>query len=126
MTRRAEERGAGLFSTALGIVFFFGFLMLATHVLVNLWARSTVMHITQDAARMVASNPEAPSEAANEAIAAAYERLGERGNAVKFTFESDPAGEAVILRVQAPPVGIISASPVGAVDERVVVRWENR
>jgi hypothetical protein len=126
MKTRADERGAGLFSTAMGIAFFVGFLMLATHLLVNLWARSTVMHVAQDAARAVASRPDDPASAADEALGEAYERLGRHGEEVRFSFESDPSGNAVILHVQAEPVGLIAASPIGRIDERIVIRWENR
>lgn len=63
-TKSADERGAarpegtagsGLLSMCFGLLFFLGFLLLATQVLVTLYVRSTVEAAASDAARILAS-----------------------------------------------------------------------
>ena len=49
------DRGSGLLGTCFGVVFFLGFLLLATQVAVGLYARSVVTSAALDAGRIMAS-----------------------------------------------------------------------
>lgn len=126
--RRTTERGAGLLSTAFGLLIFCAFLVLATHVMVNLWARSAVMHAATDAANYVATAREYdadPVGVQRRAIARANALLGAHSRRVELRFT--PAGpDRVALHVQSAPAGILGHSPIGTLDQTIVVQRENR
>ncbi len=48
------ERGSGVFSMAMGLLFFFGFLVFAVNILYNLYATSVISSLALDAAHDVA------------------------------------------------------------------------
>ncbi|MBK7021959.1 MAG: hypothetical protein IPH38_20895 [Candidatus Microthrix sp.] len=59
---RVPDRGSGTLSAAFGVTVFLAFMLLATHVLVNLWVSSLVDHVAWDTARRAASDPRYASE----------------------------------------------------------------
>ena len=52
--RDGGERGSGIFSMALGLLFFFGFLVFTVNVMYNLYATSVISSLALDAAHDVA------------------------------------------------------------------------
>lgn len=55
VARRGDpERGSGVFSMAMGLLFFFGFLVFAVNIMYNLYATSVVSSLALDAAHDVA------------------------------------------------------------------------
>src|SRR5438093_4554024 len=82
-----RDRGAGLFSTSFGILFFLGFLFFAVQLLFNLYATSVVTSATYDAARMVATSPHHPATQADLDDAVAHARTLLGSYADRATFE---------------------------------------
>ena len=103
-------------------------MLLATHVLINLWVASLVDHVAWDTARRAASDPRyatAPARVRAENIAWARARLGGHADKVQLDFVGNPSGPSVILRVRSSPATIVGgASGIGGVSEDVVVRRE--
>mgnify|MGYP001161523084 FL=1 len=123
-----RERGSGTLSAALGVTVFLAFLLLATHVLVNLWVASLVDHVAWDTTRRAASDPryaDVPAEVQAESLAWARARLGGHADHVELQFVGDPTGRSVILRVRARPATFVGAAThLGGVHTDVVVRRE--
>ena len=121
------ERGAGLLSTAAGVVVFLVFLLFAVQLLFGLYASSTVTAVANDAATRAAS-ADAPPLAIIEAEA--RNNLGEVGESATFQWDlddsdSDGAMDTVVLEVVARPPRFIPPSVGGSIglDEiRRVVR----
>ncbi|CCM65753.1 MULTISPECIES: hypothetical protein [Candidatus Neomicrothrix] len=107
---------------------FLAFMLLATHVLVNLWVSSLVDHVAWDTARRAASDPRYASEPGQvqaEGLSWARSRLGGHADQVQLSFVGDPGGASVVLRVRSRPATILgAASGLGGVHEDVVVRRE--
>lgn len=126
---RNRDHGSGLLSTSLGVTFFLCFMLLASHVLINLWMRSTVMHIADDAARDVAADPlistNRPGVEERE-ISEARQLLGQHADNVRLNFEGDPTGQSVILHVQSDAAGVLANTDIGAIDTRIIIRIESR
>lgn len=55
LRREQSERGAGLFSMALGLLFFFGFLVFSVNIMYNLYATSVISSLAIEAAHDVAA-----------------------------------------------------------------------
>lgn len=113
----ATDRGAGLLSTAAGVVVFLVFLLFAVQLLFGLYASSTVTAVANDAAVRAAS-AEAPALSVVEAEA--RRSLGKVGDAASFTWDtedSDRDGEVdtVVLKVVATPPRLIPPSIGGAI-----------
>lgn len=111
------ERGAGLLSTAAGVVVFLVFLLFAVQLLFGLYATSTVNAVANDAATRAASAPDTPLDAIE---AEARANLGEVGADASFAWSTDDVdgdGEAdtVVLEVIARPPRFIPASVGGAI-----------
>lgn len=116
-SRTSSDRGAGLLSTAAGVVVFLVFLLFAVQLLFGLYASSTVTAVANDAAVRAASAG-APSLQVIEADA--RRSLGEVGSSASFTWgmdDTDGDGEAdtVVLEVVARPPRFIPASIGGAI-----------
>lgn len=119
--------GAGLLSTAAGVVVFLVFLLFAVQLLFGLYASSTVTAVANDAASRAAS-ANAPPLGTIEAEARAS--LGEVGEGATFEWavdDSDGDGDpdTVVLEVVARPPRFIPPSIGGSIglDEvRRVVR----
>jgi Flp pilus assembly protein TadG len=128
--RARSERGAGLFSTSFGILFFLGFLLFAVQLLFNLYSTSVVTSATYDAARQVATTASQPATPEQLAAAEDHARtlLGRYGDAATFTWDlSDP--DVVKLRVVVENPRVLSrtlARAVGfdTIDRTVTVRVE--
>jgi hypothetical protein len=122
-----RERGAGLLSSAAGVVVFLVFLMFAVQLLFALYSSSTVTAVANDAATRAAS-AEAPPLDVIEAEARAS--LGEVGDSASFSWDVDDAdgdgtSDTVVLEVVAHPPRFIPSSIGGSIglDEvRRVVR----
>lgn len=111
------ERGAGLISTAAGIIVFLVFLLFAVQLLFGLYASSTITAVANDAALRAASAG-APSLA--EIEAEARRSLGEIGESASFRWatddsDSDGADDTVVLEVVARPPRFIPPSIGGLV-----------
>ena len=98
--RLNRDRGAGLLSTSLGILFFLGFLFFAVQLLFNLYATSVVTSVTYDAARAVATSGHSPTQADMEAAEErAREQLGSYASRVTFQWDAYSNPDVVKLRV---------------------------
>ena len=125
--RAGGEDGAGLLSTAAGVVVFLVFLLFAVQLLFGLYSSSTVTAVANDAATRAAT-ADAPPLAVIEAEARAS--LGEVGKTASFTWDvddtdGDGAADTVVLEVTAHPPRFIPPSIGGSIglDEvRRVVR----
>lgn len=125
------ERGAGVISTAAGLVVFLMFLLFAVQLLFALYASSTITAVANDAARR-AAEARAPELADIEARARHH--LGRVGAGAEFRWESadtDGDGEAdtIVLTVSAEPPRFVPASigdgvGLGTVDRTVRARIE--
>jgi hypothetical protein len=115
--RWRTDHGAGLISSAAGVVVFLMFLLLAVQLLFGLYASSTVTAVANDAATRAASAG-APSLATIEAEA--RESLGEVGRAASFRWGLDDADgdgepDTVVLELVARPPRFVPPSLGGVV-----------
>jgi hypothetical protein len=114
----------------MGVAVFVSFLLLAAHVLLNLWVTSTVSAAARDAATRVALSEHGDASTTRAAaIERARAQLGGLGRRASFRFEDEPADDSVELHVHAPGVGIVPAlgrliPSLSSVDVRVLVRKE--
>jgi hypothetical protein len=111
------DRGAGLLSTAAGVVVFLVFLLFAVQLLFGLYASSTVNAVANDAAVRAASADAPPLEVIE---AQARASLGDVGAAAAFTWEADDADgdgepDTIVLEVVARPPRFIPPSIGGAI-----------
>lgn len=126
-----RERGAGLISTAAGVVVFLMFLVFAVQLLYGLYASSTVTAVVHDAAQRAAA-PGAPPVGTIEADARAS--LGRVGEEASFEWaqedtDGDGLADTVVLRVVADPPRFVPRSlgdgvGLGPIDRTVRVRLE--
>ena len=126
-----DDRGAGLISTAAGVVVFLMFLLFAVQLLFGLYAASTVTAVANDAAQRAAT-ASAPPLATVEADARAT--LGRIGEAADFAWsrddtDGDGVDDTVVLRVIAVPPRFVPRSMggavgLGAIERTVRVRIE--
>ncbi len=129
--RHRDQRGSGLLSTVLGVACVAALLGFAADVALGLWTRSTVDAVAYDAARDIATAPNAADRAriADSVVRRATESLGTYGDEVSLEVEALD-GESTVLRVRAPGIDLlpamIDAGPtVGALDRHIVVRNES-
>ena len=129
--RPHTERGSGTLSTVFGVGVFLVMLMSCAHLLLNLWAMSTVDAVAHDAATDVATSGADDAHlgaAEDRALARATDELGEYGRRVRLSFEHGNPDD-VVLHVVAPeltllPRSVAGAVGLGGVDRRIVVRRE--
>ncbi len=112
-----SERGAGLLSTAAGVVVFLVFLLFAVQLLFGLYASSVVTAVANDAVVRAAS-ADAPPLAVIEAEA--RRSLGEVGSSAIFDWATDDSdgdgvADTVVLEVVARPPRFIPRSIGGAI-----------
>jgi hypothetical protein len=115
--RRRDDRGAGLFATAAGVVVFLAFLLFAVQLLFALYASSTVTAVANDAATRAASAA-APPIATIEADA--RDSLGSVGETATFRWDVDDADgdgqpDTVVLEVVARPPRFVPSSIGGSI-----------
>lgn len=118
------DRGAGLLSTAAGVVVFLMFLLFAVQLLFALYASSTVTAVTNDAAQRAAAL-NAPPLAIIEAEA--RDNLGQVGDDASFLWsavdsDGDRRDDTVVLEVVATPPRFVPPSIGGAVGLGPVTR----
>lgn len=125
------EKGAGLISTAAGVVVFLVFLLFAVQLLFAMYASSTVTAVTNDAAQRAASEGTGALELIEADARRSMGAVGERATFTWATDDSDGDGEpdTVVLRVVAVPPRFIPPSIGGAIgfgeiDRVVRVRQE--
>lgn len=125
MRRVADpDRGAGLLSSAAGVVVFLMFLLFAVQLLFALYASSTVTAVTNDAAQRAAER-NAPPLATIEAEA--RDNLGQVGDRASFVWstvdtDGDDRDDTVVLEVAATPPRFVPPSIGGAVGLGTVIR----
>lgn len=126
----ASDRGAGLVSTAAGVLVFLMFLTFAVQLLFGLYASSTVTAVAHDAAQRAATRTAPPLPVIE---ADARRSLGRVGDATTFTWttedsDGDGRGDTVVLRVVAPlprfTPGSLGGLGPGAIDRTVRARVE--
>ena len=111
------DRGAGLLSTAAGVLVFLVFLLFAVQLLFGLYAASTVTAVANDAAVRAASAGAPPLERIE---ADARRNLGEVGAAASFTWsiedaDGDGVDDTVVLEVVARPPRFVPPSIGGVI-----------
>jgi hypothetical protein len=111
------DAGAGLLSTAAGVVVFLVFLLFAVQLLFGLYASSTVNAAANDAATRAAS---AGAPALDRIEADARESLGEIGSSATFDWsvedtDGDGADDTVVLEVVADPPRFLPPSIGGSI-----------
>lgn len=102
---------------------FLAFLVFAIHVTVNLWVRSTIMSVAEDAAYRIATSPPGSE---GQVLSRAREMLGSHASKVRLSVESGAGSPQVVVHVTAEPLGLLRDIEIGAIDERVIVRTEDR
>lgn len=127
------DSGAGQISTVAGFLVFLTFLLLATHLLVGLYATTTVTAAAQDGARLVASSnvDHQDPESVRAARMAAEDRvrslLGSMGEKAVLDWRGSTVN-AVVLRVTVPWPGLFPSASSHLrdleVDRTVIVRTE--
>jgi hypothetical protein len=131
--RDRDERGSGVLGVSFGVLFFLGFLLVATQLTVSLYARSVVAGAALDAARLVALSGgtdgvvEADELAAG--AAAATRRVGELlGDDAEVEIESVDAGSGrVVVAVRTPrPRLLLGGGTIGSpvIERRATARLE--
>ena len=115
--RANAEAGAGLLSTAAGVVVFLVFLLFAVQLLFALYASSTVTAVANDAASRAAS-ADAPPLAVIERNA--RDSLGEVGKTASFEWDLEDADgdgelDTVVLEVVTQPPRFIPRSIGGSI-----------
>ena len=115
--RGRTDRGAGLLSTAAGVVVFLVFLLFAVQLLFGLYASSMVTAVANDAALRAAS-ADAPPLAIIEADA--RDSLGEVGSTATFEWDVDDADgdgapDTVVLEVVTRPPRFVPPSIGGSI-----------
>ena len=111
------DAGAGLLSTAAGVVVFLVFLLFAVQLLFGLYASSTVNAVANDAATRAAS---AGAPTLDRIESEARESLGEIGSSATFSWsvedsDGDGSDDTVVLEVVADPPRFIPPSIGGAI-----------
>jgi hypothetical protein len=125
-----RERGAGLFSTSFGILFFVGFLFFAVQLLFNLYSTSVVTSVAYDAARAVATARTQPPSQQSLEVAETHARSLLGGYRDRATFEwdlSDPDVVRLHVRAVNPRMlapGLDHLVGFDVIDRTVVVRVE--
>ena len=125
-TRRRDEAGTGLIATVAGVFVFLVLLLLATQVLFDLYATSTVTAVAYDAARIVAGADGGP-EAVSDAEAGARRQLGRYADGAVFSWQRDADAVRLHVTVRNPsllPPAFKRALGIDVVDRTVRVRTE--
>ena len=126
-----RDHGAGLISTAAGVLVFLLFLVFAVQLLFSLYASSTVTAVAHDAAARAASDPSPDLERIAAEARSHLGRMGEEADMTWHTEDADGDGEAdvVALRVVVTPPRLVPRSigdgiGLGTVDRTARVRIE--
>lgn len=119
---RAQQRGAGIFSSVFGLMFFLVFLLLATQLMWSLYATSVVTSAAYDAGRTAARSGDAGAgEARFESSIGTYDA---------DVFISVPPGEGVVTVVVTGanpsllPDRFARSLPFGVIERTIEIRNE--
>ncbi len=116
------DRGSGIFSMAVGLLFFFAFLVFAVQVTYNLYATSVMTSLALDAARDVA---ERDGLTVGEATAEFREHVGPEA---QFTLVDN--GDTVVATIEWETKSLLpsisDARAFGVLDRTFVVRVEEQ
>lgn len=128
MTVGSPERGSGLLSTSFGVGAFLLLLLFGAHVLLNLWAASSVGQAAHLAAEEVARGSVWNDAAETRAIGRARDGLGTYGNRLSFQVGGRGTDE-VVVEVEGPGISLLPDALAGTVGldrihRRVVMRRE--
>lgn len=131
---RRPAAGQGLVSSLAAVAVFLGFLFFAVHLVISLYATSTVTGQAYDAARRVAaadidhSDPAAVASAQRRAEADLRGSLGDYAERIESLDWSGSTADVVSLRVRAqnPSFLVFATAPLGVeqIDRTVKVRVE--
>lgn len=131
MPRSASDRGAGLISTAAGVVVFLMFLLFAVQLLFGLYASSTITAVAHDAAQRAATADAPALSVIEDEARAALGRVGEDATFVWSTEDADGDGsdDTVVLAIIATPPRFVprsigDATGFGEVRRTIRVRRE--
>lgn len=126
-----DDRGAGLISTAAGVMVFLVFLMFAVQLLFGLYASSTVTAVANDAVQRAATRDAPPLEIIEAEARANLGQVGDRATFRWHTEDADGDGgiDTVVLDVVATPPRLVptsvgSAAGFGEVRRTVRARIE--
>ncbi|MFP5255660.1 MAG: hypothetical protein ACLGI8_07390 [Acidimicrobiia bacterium] len=127
----AQDRGAGLVSTAAGTLVFILFVVFAVQLLFSLYASSTVTAVAHDAAARAASDPQAPLTPIEADVRRQLGRMGAGAELSWRAEDSDGDGlaDTIALRVVVVPPRLVPRSigdgvGMGVVDRTARVRIE--
>jgi hypothetical protein len=133
MTRRADDRGAGLIGVIGGVTVFFVLLTFAVQLLFNLYATTVITAAAHDAAHRAASgrvdrtDPDAVIAVVDEAEAGARAVLGRYVERVEFTWDVDDEWIRLTVEADHPVLALESVAGVfglNRTERTVVVRVE--
>jgi hypothetical protein len=103
---RREQDGVGPISTVFGVAIFLAFLMLATQVLVHLYASSTVSAVAFDVARRASADGAGCAGAAQRA----HQLLGAYGDPARVSVTCAEDGETRTVTISGPtPARMVDA-----------------
>lgn len=135
MSRRPRgDAGSGLFSTSFAVLVFILFLAFAVHLLTALYATSTTIAVSTDAARTVASrtvdhrDPAAVLSAEQIAEAGAKKALGRLGDQVTYRWTVTATDVRLDVHLVQPwrlGPGFAPMRAMSTVDRTIVVRLED-
>jgi Flp pilus assembly protein TadG len=122
---REEEDGNGVFSAVSGFLAFLAFLLMATQLLIHLYATSVVTAAAHDAARIASGS----TGTAGAAQAHAMSVLGGLGASVQSLTVSD-GGDHVVVRVQARSPALLprqfgDLTGISSIDREIIMRKED-
>lgn len=125
------DRGAGLISSAAGILVFILFLVFAVQLLFSLYASSTVTAVAHDAAARAASVPERDWDLIGGEVRGHLGRMGDEADITWGTEDADGDGgvDTVALRIVVVPPRLVPRSlgdgvGLGAIDRTARARLE--
>jgi len=126
-----DQRGAGLISTAAGVLVFLMFLLFAVQLLFGLYASSTITAVAHDAAQRAATADRPALSVIEREARATLGRVGDDATFVWSTEDSDGDGadDTVVLALTATPPRFVprsigDATGFGEVRRTVRVRME--
>lgn len=128
----SQETGSGLVGSIAGVTVFLSLLFLAAHLVINLYATSTITAVAFDAARTAAANgggplAEARAETRARQMLSRYTKDGSLRFEWSYPKAKDADADRVALRVIARhPTRLLRAVPMPYqnVDRTLVVRME--
>lgn len=125
-----DDRGAGVIGTVGGLTAFLAFLLLATQLLVSLYATTVVTGATVDGARLAAEAPAGPADLVVRRDVEAHVRdlLGRYGDDARLDWSGTTADVARLrVRIDSPSFvlrALPADLPFDHIDRTAVVRVE--